>query len=111
MTALPTSPSSFLPFKDPMPKKKAISLVRTRHGCACCERQDRYDVLLYEKRIGQLYFNVTGYVGTLPTPEGSMFTVPESSIAMYQREAATLNREFAEAGFPTTHPALNKVQA
>jgi hypothetical protein len=40
-----------------------------------------------------------------------MLTVPESSIAMYQREAATLNRELAEAGFPTTHPALNKVQA
>lgn len=75
----------------------AIRLVRTRRGCAVCERQDRYDVLLFGKLVGQLYYNLRGYVGTLPTPSGHSLVFGEAGIATFKREAARLNREFSEA--------------
>lgn len=47
------------------------------------EIQPRFDVLLYGKNVGQLYFNLRGYVGSLPTPEGFSLQMPEGSIASF----------------------------
>jgi hypothetical protein len=80
-------------------KGKALELVETRRGCACCETTPRYDVIFYDVRIpgdrGQLWFNMRGYVGELPTPEGGSVSIGEKSISAWQKEAARLNREFA----------------
>ncbi len=81
-----------------MPKttrKPAIQLVETRRGRAMLETTSRYDVLLNGVLFDQLYWNMRGYVGYLPTPSGSKLSMPEGSLASYKREAARLNREFA----------------
>lgn len=73
---------------------KAIKLVETRRGCAIMEREPRYDVLLNGQLFDQLYFNLTGYVGYLPTPEGRKLTIGEKAISVYRKEVARLNKEF-----------------
>ena len=78
---------------------KAIELIETRRGCACCEREPRYDVILYDVRVpgtfGQLWFNMRGYIGQLPTPDGCAVDIGEKPISAWRAEAAKLNREFA----------------
>ena len=78
---------------------KAIELIETRRGCACCETTPRFDVILYDVRVpgdrGQLYFNMTGYVGQLPTPDGAGVSIGERPITAWKAEAAKINREFA----------------
>ena len=76
---------------------KAITLVATRNGCAIMEKESRYDVLLHGKKVGQLYFNMRGYVGTLPTPRGTQLTIGERGISAYRKAVAQLNKEWAEA--------------
>ena len=68
--------------------KKALELVRTRQGSAMMEIQSRFDILLHGKKVGQLYFNLRGYVGSLPTPDGLSVHMPESSIASFQRDVS-----------------------
>lgn len=83
--------------------KGAIQLVQTRSGCAIAESTPRYDVLLHGQKVGQLYFNMAGYVGTLPLPHSRKLHMPEAGISVYKREVARLNREWAafEAGQAT----------
>jgi hypothetical protein len=77
---------------------KAIELVETRGGCAILETHSRFDVLLHGKKIGQLYFNMTGYTGVyLPQPNGSSLDLGERGISAYRKAVAQLNREWAEA--------------
>ncbi len=73
----------------------AIKLVETRDGCAILETQPRYDILLHGKRIGQLYFNMRGYVGTLPTPRGTSLDIGERGIGAFRKAVAQLNKEWA----------------
>ena len=73
---------------------KAIELIQTRSGCAMMEPQPRYDVMLHGKKVGQLYFNMRGYLGTLPTPEGRNLVIGEKGISAYKKEAVRLNREW-----------------
>jgi len=82
---------------------KAIELVETRKGLAILETHSRYDVLLHGKKVGQLYFNMRGYVGTLPTSSGSELYIGERGISAYRKAAAQLNREWAKAGEATTN--------
>ena len=76
---------------------KAITLIETRTGCAICETQSRYDVLLHGKKVGQLYFNMRGYVGTLPTPSGNHLYIGERTITAYRKAVAELNKEWADS--------------
>jgi hypothetical protein len=76
---------------------KAIQLVETRKGCAIGETQPRYDVLLHGQKVGQLYFNMRGYVGTLPTSRGHDLNIGERGISAYRKAVAQLNKEWAEA--------------
>lgn len=61
------------------------------------ERHPRYDVLLNGESTGELYYNVKGYVGTLPTISGARLDIGERPISAFRREAAILNREAKEA--------------
>jgi len=60
------------------------------------EPHPRYDVLLHGTTVGQLYYNLTGYVGTLPLPGGGKLEIGERGISVYRREVSRLNREWAE---------------
>lgn len=73
-----------------------LALIETRRGCAMMESQPRYDVMLNGKLAGQLYFNMRGYVGSLPTRSGASLGLPEGSIASFKREVTRLNREAKE---------------
>ena len=77
---------------------KAIKLLETRDGCAILETQPRYDVLLHGQKVGQLYFNMGGYVGTLPTPRGTSLDIGERAISAYRKAVAQLNREWTAQG-------------
>jgi len=57
------------------------------------ETKMRYDVVLNGQVVGDLYFNMTGYVGYLPTPEGRKLDIGERGISAFRREIAALNRE------------------
>lgn len=53
-----------------------------------------YDVYLNGEKWGEIYYNMTGYVGYLPCPpNGSKLDMGESSLATYKREVSKLNRE------------------
>lgn len=73
-----------------------IKLVKTTRNCAMLEKTPRYDVFLNGVLYGQLYFNLKGYVGYLPTPEGRCLSIGESSISAYKKTIAQLNREFRD---------------
>lgn len=79
-----------------MPIKKYIEIVEAPHRKSIAEKEMRYEVLLKGVFFDELYFNTRGYVGGLPTPRGTRLVIPESSITSYRKEAARLNKEFAE---------------
>ena len=66
-----------------------------------CETTDRYDVVLDGVTVDQLWFNMRGYVGTLPLPEGGKLSIGERSITAYKAEVVKLNREFKAKGVAT----------
>jgi hypothetical protein len=74
-------------------KPYKLELQKTTQGCAMFESQPRYDIILNGEKVGQLYYNLRGYVGTLPTPDGMQLTIGEQPITTYKREVAALNRE------------------
>jgi len=75
---------------------KALVLEETRAGCAICETTPRYRVLLHGTQVGVLYFNMRGFVGNLPLPDGSSLVMPEAGISTFRREVVKINREFAQ---------------
>ena len=77
--------------------KPAIELIETRQGCEICETTKRFNVMLNGVKVEQLWWNMKGYVGNLPLPDGSSLYMPEGSLASFKREISILNREFAEA--------------
>ena len=74
-----------------------ITLIQTRQGCAILEKQPRYNVMLNGKFFDQLYFNMRGYVGYLPTPDGHKLNIGERGISAFRKEIAQLNKEFKNA--------------
>ena len=61
-------------------------------------RKPVYAVLLDGKKVGELYFNMTGYTGCyLPQPSGIPLHVGEGPISAYRKVIARLNRESALA--------------
>jgi hypothetical protein len=80
-----------------MKKPFQLSLKKTRVGCAICETTPRYDVLVNGTKVDQLYFNLHGYVGYLPTPDGKKLDIGEKPISRFKHEVAKLNREAKQA--------------
>ena len=74
----------------------AIKIIEAPHRRAICETRMRYIVMLNGKEYGEIYFNMTGYCGYLPLPDGSRMSVGECGISQIKREAAAINREFRE---------------
>lgn len=74
-----------------------IEIVEAPKRMSMAETRMRYEVRLNGAFFDELYFNTRGYVGTLPTPQGSSLSLPEGSITSFRREAARLNGEFAAA--------------
>ena len=60
------------------------------------ETKPRYEVMVGDRKVDELYFNVTGYVGALMTVQGARVALPEGGISTYRRVAAQLNREAKE---------------
>jgi hypothetical protein len=61
------------------------------------ETTKRFNVMLNGVKVEQLWWNMKGYVGNLPLPDGSSLYMPEGSLASFKREISILNREFAAA--------------
>jgi hypothetical protein len=69
------------------------------------ERLPRYDVCVNGIPKGELYFNMRGYVGYLPTVQGAMLDIGEKGISAFRREVSLLNREAADAIYHGTSDA------
>lgn len=78
--------------------KNAIKIKETTRGKASCEAEKRYDVLLRGNVVGQLYYNLGGYVGYLPTPRGRGLDAGETSISRWKKAMNRLNKEWGDAG-------------
>lgn len=57
------------------------------------QRRPDYDLLLNGEVVGEVYYNMTGYVGTLPQPDGTTFIPGEMGISAYRTEIARVNRD------------------
>jgi hypothetical protein len=81
--------------KGELPRFK-ISLEerKSRH---ILERQPRYAVLVNGAPQGELYYNMRGYVGYLPTVQGGKMDIGEKGISAFRREVSVLNKEAATA--------------
>jgi hypothetical protein len=68
-----------------------------RSGRHLLERQPRYAILVNGEPQGELYYNMRGYQGYLPTVHGSKLDIGERGITAFRRQVNVLNREAAEA--------------
>jgi len=59
--------------------KPAVELIETRQGCEMMETTKRFNVMLHGVKVEQLWWNMKGYVGNLPTPDGLSLYVPEAA--------------------------------
>ena len=73
----------------------AITLVEAPRRMAMLETHMRYDVLLDGVHYDTLQYNMTGYIGKLPTPDGCPLSIGERGITAFKREISSLNKEFA----------------
>jgi hypothetical protein len=70
-----------------------LELKETTRGRQICESTPRYDVVVNGAVTGQLYFNMRGYVGTLPTHSGAKLLIGERGISAYRSEVRRINRD------------------
>lgn len=61
------------------------------------ERHPRYAVLVNGEQEGELYYNMRGYQGYLPTVQGSKMDIGERGISAFRKEVRVLNREAEDA--------------
>jgi hypothetical protein len=61
------------------------------------ERHPRYAVLVNGEQRGELYYNMRGYQGYLPTVQGSQMDIGERGISAFRKEVRVLNREAEDA--------------
>jgi hypothetical protein len=78
-----------------MAQSKPITLREAPHKKSIMEKEMRYEVLLNGNVVSDLFFNMRGYLGGIPTPEGGMLEIGERPITTYRREIAMMNKEFA----------------
>lgn len=72
--------------------KNRITLVERPNRMAICETKMHYDVVLNGEVKGALYFNMTGYVGTLPLCGCGSISIGEKPLSEYRKEIARINR-------------------
>jgi len=76
-----------------MAQAHVVTLTEAPHKRSMCEKQMRYDVLLNGVFAQELYFNMKGYVGYLPLPNGQRLNIGERSISAYKTEIRKINKE------------------
>ncbi|MFZ3482189.1 hypothetical protein [Sphingomonas sp. 3-13AW] len=74
-----------------------ITLEERPRRMACMETKMRYAIMVDGKPFSELYFNMRGYRGSIPSPRpdgtfGSL-DIGERPISEYRREIAAANRE------------------
>lgn len=74
------------------------------------ETKPRYEVLLNGKKVDELYFNMTGYRGALPTIYGSKLDLGESAISTWRKEIAAVNREASQRLTIAGHTSMRIIQ-
>lgn len=57
------------------------------------QRHSDYDLILNGSVVGEIYFNMTGYVGVLPEPGGPGISIGERGISAYRSEISRINRD------------------
>jgi hypothetical protein len=82
--------------KDGKPPQFKITL-KERPGRHLLERTPRHTVLVNGEEKGELYYNMRGYVGYLPTVHGAKLDIGEKGISVFRKEVVALNREAAQA--------------
>ncbi|SFH27759.1 hypothetical protein SAMN04488020_10975 [Palleronia marisminoris] len=66
------------------------------------ETHKRWQVMLNGEPWGDLfYYNMRGFVGVLPLPDGRSFDPGEVTLTQLRREVAQINREAREAAAST----------
>lgn len=75
-----------------MSKVKHQITLREKPGRHMLERQPRYDVLLNGEPVSELYYNMRGYRGALPTVRGGWMDIGERGISAWRKEAAWQNK-------------------
>lgn len=60
---------------------------------AICQTIPDYDIYLNGVKKGKLTYNMKGYIGYLPTPEGTMLDIGERSLSVYKKEISKLNKD------------------
>ena len=73
--------------------QEAFKITLRERGKAILQTNPDFDILLNGSVFGQLTYNMTGYIGYLPLPEGGKMDFGETGIAAYRRAIASLNRE------------------
>lgn len=77
--------------------KRRITLEERPNRMAFAESKMRYAVMLDGKEFGELYYNMRGYCGYLPSPrpDGTFgkLDIGERPITAFRKEITALNRE------------------
>jgi hypothetical protein len=85
--------------------KNRITLKPAPHKRAMLENRMRYDVMLDGRVFDTLYYNMTGYVGTLPLPDGGRLSIGETTLKEYRTEICKLNLKFNQPKPCNNNPA------
>jgi hypothetical protein len=84
--------------EHPSPRRPVFKIsLSERPGRHILERHPRYAVLVNGEERGELYYNMRGYQGYLPTVQGSKMDIGERGISAFRKEIRILNREAADA--------------
>jgi hypothetical protein len=59
---------------------------------ALLETTKRYDIFVNDEPFGELYFNIKGYVGSLPLPGGTSLDIGEKGLSAFKKEVAQINK-------------------
>lgn len=70
--------------------KLSLKERKSPHGL---ERHPRYDVMVGDRKVDELYFNMTGFNGALMNETGGRISIGERGISAWKREVSAINRE------------------
>lgn len=57
-----------------------------------CQEKPDYHVMLNGERVSDLYFNMTGYCGSIPKPKGGSVSIGECSLSEWKKFIAKMNK-------------------
>lgn len=75
---------------------KHVLTIKEKPSPHIFESKSRYHVLVNDEFQEELYFNMKGYVGSLPLLCGNSLSIGEKGISAFKREASIINREERE---------------